>query len=302
MKQIKTIDISAWQGKISVASFKKIKEQTPYVILRCSYTTMKKFSLHEDSVFAQNIKNAYKVGLKIGIYHYAQAISEAEAKKEAEYVLHVLAAVRSYITLNVFFDWEFGGRLSAYVAKKMGKQRCGQICDAFSRTIKMAGYKTGVYANLSTLTGYLPSDLYKKWPIWVAQYNSKCNYKHEHIAWQYTSGGKVSGIPGRVDMNWWYGTEPAPVPVDTYHGALPTLPARGWFTSGDGGKGSSVSKEEVKKLQRFLNWYGGYGLDVDGEVGRKTINAVKQYQGREKLKIDGAFGSECLKRAKTVRR
>ena len=295
MRQIKTIDISAWQGTISAATFQKIKAEAPYVILRCSYTSLKKFKLNEDSVFAKNVKAAYKAGIKIGIYHYSQATSEAEAKKEAEYVLHVLAPYRSYITLPVFFDWEFGSRLSSYIAKKMGKQRCGQICDAFCRPIRMAGYKTGVYANLSTLTAFLPSDLYKRWSIWVAQYNSRCNYKHTHIMWQYSSSGRVSGIPGRVDMNWWYGYDPAPVPKDVYHGLLPTLPHRGWFSSGDKG-------EQVKRLQRFLNWYGGYGLDVDGEVGRKTIYAVREYQGREKLKIDGAFGPECLARARIVRR
>ena len=76
---------------------------------------------------------------------------------------------------------------------------------------------------------------------------------------------------------------------------LPKLPKRGWFSSGDRG-------EQVKLLQRFLNWYGHYGLAVDGIVGRKTIEAVRYYQGREKLKVDGAFGKDCLKRARTVQR
>ena len=160
----------------------------------------------------------------------------------------------------------------------------------------MAGYKTGVYANLSTLNAFLPSDLYKKWNIWCAQYASRCDYKHPMFAWQYSSSGRVSGIPGRIDMDQIYGLEPAPpVPKDKYHGTLPQLPHRGWFSSGDKG-------EQVERLQRFLNWYGQYGLVVDGEVGRKTINAVKMYQGREKLKVDGGFGPECLARAKIVRR
>ena len=96
-------------------------------------------------------------------------------------------------------------------------------------------------------------------------------------------------------MDWWYGYDPEPVPVSTYKGTLPTLPKRGWFSSGDKG-------EQVKRLQKFLNWYGQYGLAVDGEVGRKTIDAVRRFQGREKLKVDGAFGSQCLKCARTVRR
>ena len=292
---IKCIDISAWQGVIPSSVFHNNAESIPAVILRASYTTQRGFNLHKDKCFDKNIKNAYKANLAIGVYHYSQAISETEAVKEAEYIIGVIEPYKRKLTLPVAFDWEFGGRLNSYAAGRMGKQRCGQICDAFCRTVRAAGYDVMVYANLSTLNGYLPSDLYRRWKIWVAQYNRKLDYKHPCFMWQYTSCGKVAGIAGRVDMNWLYGAYPEPAPRSTYTGAFPVLPDRGWFTSGDKG-------QQVKRLQKFLNWYGGYGLAVDGEVGRKTINAVRSYQGREKLKVDGAFGAESLQRAKTVRR
>lgn len=288
----KCIDISAWQGVVPASVFLKNAKDIPAVILRSSYTTQHGFNLHKDNCFDQNIKNAYKANLAIGAYHYSQAISETEAIKEAKYVIGVIKQHKTKLKLPVAFDWEFGGRLNSYVAGKMGKQRCGQICDAFCRTIRAAGYDTMVYANLSTLNGYLPSDLYKRWKIWVAQYNSKLDYKHPYFMWQYSSSGRVSGISGRIDMNYMY--ESAPKPAKRYSGDLPALPKRGWFTSGDKG-------QEVKKLQKFLNWYGA-NLAVDGEVGRRTINAVRQYQGREKLKIDGAFGKQCLDRARIVMR
>lgn len=291
----KCIDTSAWQGVVPVSTWQKNRPKIPMCILRSSWTAQDSFRLSKDKSFDANIKNAYKGGLKVGIYHYSQAISETEARKEAEFCLKTIAKHKGNISLPVFFDWEFGGRLSSSRARKMGKQRCGQICDAFCNTIKRAGYKTGVYANLSTLTAFLPSDLYKRWPIWVAQYHSRCDYKHTHIMWQYSSSGKVSGISGRIDMNWWYGYDPEPIPKKSYTGKLPKLPKRGWFSSADRG-------EQVKLLQKFLNWYGDYGLEVDGIIGRKTIDAVRYYQGREKLKVDGAFGSECLKRARVVMR
>lgn len=286
----KAIDISAWQGQVSVSNFQKTG--IPIIILRSSWTHQGSFKLDIDKVFNGNAKNAYKANKRLGIYHYSQAISESEAKKEAEFVLKTIKPYKSYIDMEVWFDWEFGGRLSAYKAAKLGKEKCGKIVDAFCNTIKQGGFKTGVYANLSTLNGYLPSDLYKRWDIWVAQYNSKCNYKHPHKMWQYSSSGSVKGISGRIDMNYYYG-EYKPAPKTAYKGDFPKLPKRGWFTSGDKG-------EEVKKLQKFLNWYGGYGLVVDGIIGRKTIDAVRRYQGREKLRIDGCFGKESLKRARVV--
>lgn len=292
----KAIDISNYQGTVKTEVFQRHRDEIPSVILKSSGTWGKdKFEMYEDAAFARNIVAAYKAGMKIGIYHFSQAKSETEGKKEAEFCLHVIARYRAYITLPVFCDWEFFRRLNSSVARKMGKQRCGQIADAFCRTIQMAGYDTGVYANLSTLNAFLPSDLYKRWHIWCAQYASRCDYKHPLFAWQYSSSGRVSGIPGRIDMDRIYGPDPAPAPKDKYHGQLPKIPKRGWFASGDRGP-------EVLKLQKFLNWYGHYGLDEDAEVGRKTIAAVKMYQGREKLKVDGGFGPECLERAKTVRR
>lgn len=294
----KCIDISAWQDKVSVSGFEKVKASgVECIIIRSSYTTQKSFSLHEDKVFENNILNAYKAGLKIGVYHYSQATTVEEGRKEAQYCIHLISRFKNLITLPIAFDWEFGYRLSAYIAKKRGKEGCGKICDAFCNTIKDAGYDVMVYANLSTLNAYLPSDLYTRWKIWVAQYHTRCDYKHPYYMWQYSSSGKVPGISGRIDMNNLYGegSDPKPSKPQQYTGEFPTLPRRGWFSSGDKGA-------QVKKLQRFLNWYGQYGLVVDGVVGRKTINAVKYYQGREKLKVDGAFGKESLARAKIVKR
>lgn len=289
------IDISAWQGEVSVNAF--MKTGLKNIILRSSYTSQSGFNLHKDKAFDHNITAAYKAGIKnLGIYHYSQAISETEAIREARFVIDTISKYRTWITLPVFFDWEFGGRLNAGVARKMGKQRCRQICDAFCRTIRQAGYRAGVYANLSTLNGYIADDLYKSWPIWVAQYAKKCDYRHPVYMWQYSSSGKVPGLSGRIDMNYIYNDDEPTPQRKIYSGKLPTLPKRGWFTSGDKG-------QQVVLLQKFLNWYFGYQrLDPDGEVGRLTMNAVRDYERAEGLTVDGVFGSECLKRAKTVRR
>ena len=296
---VEGIDISAWQGAVPQAVFTKMKGKIPDVWIRCSYTSWGSFTLHEDKHFDANIKAALAAGMRVGVYHYSQAVSETEAIKEARFVIQTIRMYGSKLRLPVVFDIEFGGRLNAGVAKRIGKQRCKQICEAFCRTIKIAGYEPMVYANLSTLTGYIASDIYKTRKIWVAQYASRCDYKHPMYAWQYTSGGSVSGIQGRVDMNHVYGDDAPthPEKTSTYKGKLPALPARGWFTSGDRG-------DQVKLLQRFLNWCFGYQrLAVDGIVGRQTMDAVRSYEGIEKLKpVDGLFGKKCLERARTVRR
>lgn len=59
---------------------------------------------------------------------------------------------------------------------------------------------------------------------------------------------------------------------------------------------------EVKKLQQFLNWYGDYGLKVDGNCGEKTVKAIKMFQKAEKLTVDGKFGPKSLAAAKLIKK
>lgn len=80
--------------------------------------------------------------------------------------------------------------------------------------------------------------------------------------------------------------------VTTYTGTFPKLPSRGYFKKGDKGT-------EVKNLQKFLNWALDLKLGVDGIIGNKTINAVKEFQKITGIKVDGLFGKDCLAKAKT---
>ena len=80
-----------------------------------------------------------------------------------------------------------------------------------------------------------------------------------------------------------------------YTGTFPKLPAKGYLEKGDEGT-------QVRNLQKFLNWYGGYNLAVDGDFGELTLAAVKDYQTKENLKVDGLFGAKSLAKANTIQK
>lgn len=80
-----------------------------------------------------------------------------------------------------------------------------------------------------------------------------------------------------------------------YSKEFPKLPTRGYFKKGDKGT-------EVKKLQSFLNWSLDIKLSVDGIIGNKTINAVKDFQKLVKITRDGKFGKTSLKKAKEFKK
>lgn len=78
-------------------------------------------------------------------------------------------------------------------------------------------------------------------------------------------------------------------PSTPYKGKLPAKTVK------KGLKGANV-----KYLQQFLNWAMKAKLKVDGYCGSKTVSAIKQFQKRYGLKVDGVFGPASLKKAKAI--
>lgn len=74
----------------------------------------------------------------------------------------------------------------------------------------------------------------------------------------------------------------------------------GTFPKGTLKKGSKGN--EVKNLQKFLNWYGNYGLKVDGEFGTDTGNAVERFQKATGLTADRIWGAKSLAKAKSIKK
>lgn len=71
----------------------------------------------------------------------------------------------------------------------------------------------------------------------------------------------------------------SPSKADYYNGPLPSVSISRGYTG-----------IQVRYLQDFLNWYGNYGLDVDGIFGPATEAAVMNFQSNTGLEVDGIFG------------
>lgn len=67
---------------------------------------------------------------------------------------------------------------------------------------------------------------------------------------------------------------------DCYPGELPAKT----LYKGDEG-------DQVQLLQQFLNWYGDYGLKIDGKYGEATEKAVKDFQSTAGYWDNGVFDS-----------
>lgn len=270
----KCIDVSYWQGKISQANWAKIKKTCGYAICRASYTSQSKFSLSQDSTFVTNFTNAKAAGLKVGAYHYSQAISVDEAKKEAEFLCNILK--NHTPTFYVVCDFEYGGRLNSKIGKK-----ASDIANAFCDVVKAHGYQPCIYANTSTLNNALTNP---KYPVWVAQYASSCTYKGAKVMWQYTSKGRVDGISAsstnnksaNVDLSHVYGVYPLQSVIATpkqYSGALPSVHV------------TKNASQVIADALKWGAWIASNNIYHYGEYGNKAyITPKSKYYAKGKYK------------------
>lgn len=191
------IDVSTWNGTIDWS--KVAKSGVSYAIIRCGFRGSSEGGLYEDNKFANNIKNATAAGVKIGVYFFTQAVTEAEAIEEASMCIGLVENYK--LTYPIFIDVESsGGR-----ADGLSKDARTKIIKAFCETIKNAGYTPGVYANKNWLTTKINATELTAYKIWLAQYASQATYTTtRYDMWQYSSKGNIDGISGNVDLNLSY--------------------------------------------------------------------------------------------------
>lgn len=192
------IDVSKYQPSINWSAVKS--SGVDYVIIRCGYRGSSTGVLVEDPYFKSHIKGAKAAGLKVGVYFFTTALTEAEAVEEASMCAYLCNGYG--LDFPIFMDCESSPR-PGYNGMSAGQRTA--VIKAFCNTIRSAGYSAGVYANKTWLSSYMHAGELSGYKIWLAQYNSAGpTYSGKYDMWQYTSKGSVSGISGYVDMNRCY--------------------------------------------------------------------------------------------------
>ena len=194
--ETKGIDVSKWQADID---WKAVAGAgIDFAIIRVGYRGSETGVLVEDPYFKANIAGATKAGVKVGVYFFTQAITEAEAVEEASMAMELVKGYRLDYPIYIDTEWS-GGR-----ADNLSKTNRTKIVKAFCKTVQNGGYKAGVYASKYWYLDNLHADELKDYTIWVAQYNTECTYTGKYDMWQYTDKGRVPGIKGNVDLNICY--------------------------------------------------------------------------------------------------
>ena len=199
----KGIDVSEFQGE--TIDWQQVKDAGfEYAILRVGYRGMTEGGLNVDSTFEQNYQGATAAGLKVGVYFFSQAITQEEAREEAQYVLDTLDGRE--LDYPVVFDWEIpipseqlpAEDLRAY---DISGEVVTAMAKAFCQEIRSNGYTPCVYTNKSMAYNTFTLEELKDFPLWYAEYQPAPSLYYHFQMWQYSASGTVPGIAGSVDLN-----------------------------------------------------------------------------------------------------
>ena len=164
------LDVSKWQGEID---FKKVKEAgATFVMIRVGSQQGVGGQYNLDPYFKQNIENAIKNDLKVGVYFYSYADSNKEAKKQADWVLK---------QINLF--------------------GLNEVAESFLEKIEDAGYDGMLYGSKNYLNSIWK---YQSYDVWLAHYTKETDYASDYVMWQLCQDGQIDGINTAVDINVLY--------------------------------------------------------------------------------------------------
>ena len=185
------LDISKWQGNVD---YDKLKSAgVSYVMLKIGGQLSINGDIETDPSFNDNIKNALKSGMRVGVYFYSKAKNANEAKKQARWVIQ---NIKDYnIDMPIAFDWENWDSFSMY---NIGFRTLNKIANSFISEINRYGYRGILYSSKFYLENIWYQDEYDKW---LAYYTNDNDYNKDYILWQMCNNGRIDGIDGNVDID-----------------------------------------------------------------------------------------------------
>ena len=248
------IDVSTHQKNID---WKKVKRSgIDFAILRVGYATI------IDNEFFKNVEGCLDNNVEIrGIYLFSYALNPAQAKVEADFCIDQLNQTGVLNDSIVFFDLEYD---SIRYAKDKGvildKELCEANTVAFCEQVKSRGFKPGVYCNIDYYKHMYSKEILGKYVLWLADWTGKLDYECEYH--QYSSSGKVPGINGNVDMNYFIEEVTKPITKLTMDELAVSIMKGEWGHGKERKNKVYAAGYNYKKVQKYINKIDKIGNEV----------------------------------------
>lgn len=212
---MRVIDLSKYN---TVTDWSAVAQNVSGVIIRCGYRGYVVGVISEDNKFRMYAEQCKAAGVSFGVYFMSQAITEDEAREEADYAVSMATAYGA--TLPIFIDSEDGDGTAREVrADGLSQDQRTAVVRAFCEQVRSHGLQAGVYASESWFKTRLHYEMVKGYLIWAAKYGVNDGTAHDQPAlekvdmWQYSSRGSIPGVAGSVDVNECYFEVPSVTPA-----------------------------------------------------------------------------------------
>lgn len=283
------IDVSKHQG---IIEWDKVKPLVDFVIIKASGKT-------KDPYYNQNVYECERLKIPYHAYHFLYCTNELQAKIEAKLFNDSVGQTQP---LSYVLDCE-----GAWGIANKDARRIAEVFESELRRLRGQDIKVAVYIGHNVYKSYkLDYDHYAY--VWIPRYKKiddgkpngkKPSYKTD--LWQYTSKGKIAGVNGNVDMDKIISNKPLSF-FTTPNGPefkqvelviVPTPKTLGTRALKKGSKGEDVKELQSGLIKMGYN-LGKYG--ADGDFGAKTYAAVRAFQKKYGLTVDGIFGAKSFKK------
>ena len=215
------IDVSHWQNDRGTIDWSAVRNSgVDFVIVKVG-GRYNDGSFYTDKCYKQNIEGALAAGLRVGVYFWSEAVTEAEAREEANYVTGLIYMYNITLPICMDYEWcpsQYRSDCRLYNSRQNAAQRTA-VANAFMNQCALNGYTGALYANKSTLRNFFDGDsLAANGRVWIANYSNPqwtgylsnagylatTDYEKTYDFFQFSSQGSVPGITGYVDLDYWY--------------------------------------------------------------------------------------------------
>lgn len=187
---LRGIDVSWVQGNIDWAAV--AESGIDFVMIRAGRGDIDDTGCKADTHFIQNIQEASKYDIDIGVYFYSYAETISQAEEEAYFLLDL---IKGYdLTFPVVVDME----------EETRRIDLTDVAEAFIEVVSGGGYYPMLYSYQSRLESHFSDSLKSTYALWVARIDSpdsRPETDFDYYIWQYSHEGKINGIEGNVDFN-----------------------------------------------------------------------------------------------------
>lgn len=187
-RALEGMDVSVYQGDIDFSAARSDGIETVYI--RSSFGAG-----GVDARFQQNAQGAAQAGLPFGFYHYMEAATPEEARREARHFAQLIQQT----------DYSCRPALDFEVEQGLSDREASAVVRAFlEETQAILGQRPMLYVDRSR-AGQLEPDL-EEYPLWIALWSEEEPDLNgtpwsQWTGWQYTDRGRVAGVRGNVDRD-----------------------------------------------------------------------------------------------------